>query len=291
MSLEKTYKHFYQFLVNCVNTCLSVLKVIFRSKFNVQLPKTNEEICIVLGNGPSVNDYLKNQAAFIQKHPLLCVNAFSHTDEYTRLKPSYYVMLDPVLWSDVNEFGKKTIDAIVQKTSWKLQLLLPQQARKATLIRELEKQNANVQIHFYNYTFFEGSSSVAHWFYKHNLAMPQSQNVLVAALFICINIRFKEIYITGADHTWLEQMHVNNDNQLCLKDIHFYEKEQQVSYRPFYTDLTKTSTFKMHEILATFGKMFYGYWQIQKYAFTRGTAIYNASETSFIDAFPRKKEK
>ncbi len=119
--------------------------------------------------------------------------------------------------------------------------------------------------------------------------MPQSQNVLVASLFAGINIGFKTIHIVGADHTWHENLHVNEYNQLCIKDEHFYDNGTAISYRPFYTNAKRTSTFTMYEIFTTLAKAFLGYTMIKKYADHRGTTIYNASEISFIDAFERKK--
>ena len=102
-------------------------------------------------------------------------------------------------------------------------------------------------------------------FYKRNLAMPQSQNVLVACLFIAINMRFKQIYLAGADHNWLESLFVNQDNQLCIKEFHFYtEKPNELKYQLFYKNHETKEMFSVKEILQTFSKVFEGYENIKK---------------------------
>jgi hypothetical protein len=289
-ALESGYKKTGNFVTKSVNSLISLAKVMVRSKFFLSFPQSPTESCILLGNGPSLNTSLQRHPDFFKKHSLVCVNNFSITKEYTELKPQYYVMLDPIYWmADPPEIFKETIKNLQEKTSWPLQLFIPQHARKTESINRLAKQNSNIRVCYFNYTVFKGFDFIGNWFYKKNLAMPQSQNVLVASLFLAINSGFKTIYLIGADHTWHEHLHVNDENVLCLKDEHFYDHEQKVTYRPFKKDPYTGETFKVHEIFVTWGKAFYGYWNLNEYAKHRNCTIYNASEVSFIDAFKRIK--
>ena len=289
MSLEKIYKKAGAFASDCLNSCISILKIIIQSRYNVKLPKAQQDTCIILGNGPSLAQSLVKHQDFLEKHSLMCVNGFALSAEYAVLKPAYYVLLDPVLWQDNNEHVKNMLDAIIRSTSWELHLLIPQKGKNSAALKRIEKQNSKIKIYYFNYTVFKGFSSLSHMLFARNMAMPQSQNVLVASLFLSINMHFKTTFILGADHTWHENLHVNESNQLCLKDVHFYDNGQKVNYRLFYKDASHSSTFSMHEILYTLSKVFYGYNVLKKYASYRGTSIYNASEISFIDVFERKK--
>ncbi len=290
MSAETTYKYMGEFIRQFTGSGISVLKVLAKSNFSVKLPEAKSNTCIILGNGPSLKTSIEKHPEFIAAHSLMCVNNFAVTDEYEKLKPGYYAMLDPVYWvKNPNQMVADCLENLRKKTTWKLQLLVPVHAKRSKAFRLLAQQNEHIEITYFNYTVFKGFENASHSFYKRNLAMPQSQNILVACLFLGINIGFKELYLLGADHTWHEQLHVNEKNEVCLKDFHFYEDEKQTNYRIFYKDLTQTDSFKMHELFHTFGKMFYGYHVIQKYAETRNCKIYNASEVSFIDAFERKK--
>jgi hypothetical protein len=289
MSLEKIYNKSRQWVNDFINTCISFLKVIVFSSFRVKLPRAEQKSCIILGNGPSLSISLLKHPDFFKKHALICVNGFAIAKEYTEFKPAYYVMLDPILWQDDHEGVKKILDAIIQSTTWNLNLLVPQKAKNSAALKRMEKTNANIRIHYFNYTVFKGFTNFAHIFYANNLAMPQSQNVLVASLFLSINMNFKTIFIVGADHTWHENLHVNEFNQLCVKDVHFYDNQSTVNYRLFYKDVQHTETFSMQEILHAFSKAFYGYEVLKKYAAYRQATVYNSSEVSFIDAFERKK--
>lgn len=289
MPIEKTYNRLGYFFNQCINTVISLLKIITRSRFGVQLPKANSDTCIVLGNGPSLQSSLEKHSAFLKKHSLLCVNSFSITEHYSELQPAYYVILDPGFWHGESDIIVNSIEAIRTKTTWKLNLLLPPFAKGSKRITELEKQNPNIHILYFNYTTFKGFPSIANFLYKKNLAIIQSQNVLVASIFLSINMNFKKTIVVGADHTWHQNLHLDDQNMLNIKDVHFYDDKEHVSYRPFKKGVHLDDTFKVHEIFETWSKAFYGYIALEEYATFKKCKVVNASEVTFIDAFERIK--
>lgn len=292
MSIEKIYKNVSGFISQCLNTCLSVIEVVVRSKFGVSFPKASEEACIVLGNGPSLKVSFQNYPDFFKKHSLICVNSFSVTEQYIQLRPKYYVMLDPGFWLGSGELVNNTINNIKIKTTWELNLFVPPAAKKSILFQQLLKENNNIKVVYFNYIVFKGFKSIAHLFYKKNLAMPQSQNVMVASVFLGINMGFEKIFLVGADHSWHEQLHVTEENILCVKQIHFYDNAEKATYTPFFKGVHRNEeVFTMDEILVLFSKAFYGYRVLNRYAKSRNCEIFNASEVSYIDAFKRIKLK
>ena len=289
MSAEQSYKRISGFLSEFGDSCISIIKVVIRSKILPRLPKAADSTCVILGNGPSLKKSLSDHKNFLFKKSLICVNAFSVSDQYDEFKPQYYVILDNSFWDSNGKVILDTVAALKEKTTWPVKLYLPIKASKYKRFEELAAANSNIKLHYYNYTVFKGFAGISHWFYTKNLAMPQSQNVLVASIFIAINSGFKEILIVGADHTWHENMHVNENNVLCLKDVHFYDNELKTTYIPFKKGMDLKETFKVHEIFATWAKTFYGYIALEKYSNYKKCKIYNASEVSFIDAFERKQ--
>ncbi|WP_304064062.1 6-hydroxymethylpterin diphosphokinase MptE-like protein [Pedobacter glucosidilyticus] len=286
--LEKIYKSFHWFFSNLINTFFSFCKIFLISGFNQKIHKTtSHHTCIILGNGPSLSNSLKEYQNHLTKYPLVCVNLFALTSEYEQLKPAYYVMHDPALWKTELPLPQKVFTAIKEKTNWPITLFFPYRARKSAFVQALNSEY--VKVVYYNYTIFKGFDAIAYYLFKRQLAMPQSQNVLVASLFLTINLKYKEIYFIGADHTWHENLIVNDENILCLKNVHFYSEGEQVSYKPFYKGLNTQETFKVSEIFENWTKVFRGYEHIKKYAKYCNTTIYNASHVSFIDAFERKK--
>lgn len=289
MSAESTFKNTSSFFSKCADTFLSFLKVLMLSRPGVKMPVAPSESCIVLGNGPSLKTSLQQHHGTFAKEQLVCVNNFSTLPEFTTLKPNYYVVLDFAFWLSDDQLILDTIEALKTKTTWELHLFVPRLAAKTKRFDELARANTHIHLHYFNYSVFKGFESICHHYYKRNLAMPQSQNVLVAAIFLAINSGFKKITVVGADHTWHEHLHLDQNNVLHFKNIHFFENEEKVEYKPFKKGLHLAETFKMHEVMHIFAKTFLGYDLVNKYAENRGAKIYNSSEVSFIDAFERKK--
>ncbi|MFD1629055.1 6-hydroxymethylpterin diphosphokinase MptE-like protein [Pseudopedobacter beijingensis] len=286
--LEQVYNTIDSFLTNVISSSVSIVKILLQSDFSHKknLPKGGKE-CIILGNGPSLADSLAEYASILRQYQLIAVNSFALTKEYELLKPDYYVMHDPGLWISENELSSKIYKAITEKTNWPLTLLFPVQAKKSNAIRDLESEK--VKIIFYNYTIFKGFKNLKHYFFKKNLAMPQSQNVLVACLFLALNMGTQTIYILGSDHTWHENISVNDQNILCVKDVHYYDEGVEINLRPFKKGLHLDETFKVSEIFEAWTKVFKGYETINEYAETLNAKVYNASKISFIDAFERRR--
>ena len=115
--------------------------------------------------------------------------------------------------------------------------------------------------------------------------MPPAQNVLVACLYLCLHMEYKKIMLLGADHSWHETLALDEQNRVCLRDRHFYDKG--VALRPFTMDGSSDKIFTMDALFFALGRMFAGYWQIAAYAKTLGVRIVNASSVTYIDAFPR----
>ena len=67
MSSEKTYKKLTTFLLQGVNTFLSVLKILIQSKLGNKLPKAKDKVCYVLANGPSLKKSLETHYEKISK--------------------------------------------------------------------------------------------------------------------------------------------------------------------------------------------------------------------------------
>jgi hypothetical protein len=120
--------------------------------------------------------------------------------------------------------------------------------------------------------------------YKSYLGGPPMKNVLIASIYLSINIGFKQINLLGSDHSWTSALIVNEMNQVCLADSHFYDKQsvKQKPLRHIYG-----SEYKMHEILRDFALMFEGYHVLNQYANYLGCRVYNKCQNSFIDAFER----
>ena len=282
--MEKRIMHIYLFVQRCLETLISFLKVAIKTKFiGLKFPQQTGT-CIVLANGPSLRNTFESHMDLLKKHTLFCVNGFSLTPEYELLKPGNYVLLDTSFWLAKDHDGVNAmINSIISKTDWEMNLYLPFAARVSERLRTLPQKKPNINIVYFNYVVFKGFTRISHYFFAKNWAMPQSQNVVISALFHAINAGFQEVYMAGADHDWHKNVTITSENELLLTDTHFYEKKDLILYK------TGTKTpLTMSELLESLIKAFTGYYIIQKYALRKGCIIYNANPNSFVDAFKRK---
>ncbi|MDN5199974.1 hypothetical protein QQ008_01345 [Fulvivirgaceae bacterium BMA10] len=290
------------FLENLFLSGFSLLKVILLSKFRLKLPDSNLHDCLILGNGPSLNGFLKDHASFVENKVLFCVNFFARTDLYPQLKPTNYIITSPEYFQgEEKETWKndriRTFKTIVEKTDWKLNLIVPALARKQKEWQKIIRKNSNITIYYFNNTPIEGFESINNLFFSLKLGSPRPHNVLIPSILIALNMRFKKIYLTGTDHSWTKDLFVTEDNEVLLSQKHFYDHQNKEKDeiekntdkpQPMYKG-GSTEKRKIHEVLIKFVYSFRSYWQIKSYAEHLGIEIYNLTLDSFIDAFPKKR--
>ena len=88
------------------------------------------------------------------------------------------------------------------------------------------------------------------------------------------------------EHSWTKLLTVNDDNDVCLYNPHFFDKND-VEVRTFKEIHHATSGWRMHEVLMAYAMMFESYWVLRDYADYLHVDIINKTEGSFIDAFRR----
>jgi hypothetical protein len=283
----------YPWVKKCFTTIDHVIHVLLYSKFNPTLKKVKVDStrkCYILGNGPSLKDNLKNNLDFLSSCSLIVVNDMSQSEYFEILKPEFYVLADPGYWDshiheELKDSSNKVLKAILEKTSWPMNLIIPWEAYKNENCRNSFVSNKNITLVYYNSTAFNCYEFLNRFVYKHYLGMPKPQNVLIPCIYMSINFGFKEINLLGVDHSWIQFLYTNDENKVCLTDSHFYDKEKSppVPIRTGYGDF-----YKMHQILTYFSLMFEGYHVMKRYADFREVKIFNRTVNSFIDAFDRK---
>jgi hypothetical protein len=282
-----------QWLKGCCDTTFSALLIgAFSRKVDFRLALATHTEVVLLGNGPSLTGDLELNPRLGAGRDLMCVNNFVFSEDFVRLKPSYYAVMDPFYWASeapasVLVERERFFECLKSRTAWPMNLLLPLECR----FSEIWKQenlcaNTRIKVRFFNRTPVSGFKWFRNLAYAHDLGMPWSQNVLVGSAFLCVGLGFKRIYVLGADHSWHEEICVGKDNVLYLKQKHCYDAEEDVPLEPVYKPNTNEA-FKMHELFAAWSRVFLGHLQVAEYARERGVEILNASSKTYIDAFER----
>jgi hypothetical protein len=287
LKIQKFFEALYQSLV-------SVLRVLLRLRFSSGFKhiKAPANEIFILGNGPSLRPDLDQYGPKISNCNSMGVNMFVLSDEFVKIKPKYYVILDinffveKVILQRVKEAREKMLDAFRDKLNWEIVLFIPVEGKNSLLKSQLSEANLPIKFIFFNRTVIYGLKSISHFMYSRGWGMPPPQNVLIGALMTAIQTGFKNIYIIGADHSWHEDIHVDTANGLELTDRHFYnpkgnriarldgETLKRLKISDLFTDLART--FRSHEML-------------QEYARSKDIEIINASSISYIDAYKKIK--
>lgn len=291
--IEAGFNSLNQFLSDFFASLVSLLKVAVRGRFATRLPARQLPVCSVLGNGPSLNQSLAEQVDAIKQTEIVCVNNFAHADAFGKLRPHNYVISDPnyFLFSEQTTDRpdiRQTLSVFLNGVDWPMTLYVPHFARNSYLLRTIEQGNASISIVYFNYTVVRGFRWLVYRLYASGLGMPQAQTVIIAALTLMINRKFDQIYLYGADTSWHEEIRLNDQNQLLIKQVHFYDTPKDLTHQPVYSDAQRQRTFSMASQFLSLHKVFQGYEVLRDYADYRLVKILNASAKSYIDAFERK---
>jgi len=290
--VEAGFNHISQVLSDLFASLVSLLKVAIRGRHATRLPDRQLPTCSVLGNGPSLNESLVDQFDFIRQTEIVCVNNFAHAEVFLRLRPQDYVISDPNYFvfteqtTDRDDI-RKTLSIFQEQVTWPMFLYVPHFAKGSYLLNVIEQSNPQIKVVYFNYTVVRGFQRLTYWLYSKGLGMPQAQTVIIAALTLMINRKFDTIYLFGADTSWHEQIRLNDQNQLLIKQIHFYDTPKDLTHQPVYSDAQRQRTFSMASQFLSLHKVFRGYEVLRNYADYRGVQLINASAKSYIDAFER----
>lgn len=235
---------------------------------------------VVLGNGPSLAKNLEEDADWLRRADTLAVNFFANTPQFRKLRPKYYVLADPHFFdkADTDPNVRKLIDSL-NSIDFPMTLYIPAKSAK----KERLFTNPNLTVGRFSFTAVEGYRWFENAAFSGQWGMPRPRNVLIPSLMIGIWLGYRQIYILGADHSWLQTLRVDSENHVVSVQPHFYkEDDKEVQrIRQVYVQ------HPLHEVLESMMIAFRSYHAINRYAGLAGAAILNATPDSMIDAFPR----
>lgn len=239
---------------------------------------------VILGNGPSLKESIASHADSLRRLPSMAVNFAANAPEYESLRPDFYILADPHFFNSLDDVNvARLIESLSTKTSWPMRLFVPRQMKGK--VSASITGNPNIRVETFNLVGAEGYQFLEHWLYNGGWAMPRPRNVLIPAIMVGILMGFKEIYLAGADHSWLKTLSVNDRNEVVSVQPHFYKEDEKEKARV----ATEYLNYPLHSILQSFYVAFKSYHAIRRFADSRNVKIYNSTPGSFIDAFDRRQ--
>lgn len=288
-TLKSQAKEIIKEIKEILQIIMSISCVIVFSKFKKpKMLDSLKELAIVLGNGPSLAQDMKEieLLATRREADIWAVNNFAKSPEYLTIKPRFYVLADPNYWThstspQATASRDSLFDSINTSTEWTLYLYVPFEAQKSAIEEKIK--NNKVKIIYYNRTPVSGVRKIRNMIYDSGLGMPPAYNVLIAAIYLTINLGYKEVAIFGADHSWHEELKTDHNNDLIVTQHHFYDKKAT----PDKIYKEHNIPFRISEIFSRWGLVFLQYEILREYAEKKKSLIYNHSSKSYIDAFDR----
>jgi len=283
------------FIEGLFSNIISIFSVLMQSSFfcndikKIKISKSKE--AVVIGNGPSLKDTFKESIGFFSGKTNICVNDFALSEYFSVIKPDLYIPFDAAYWkknisASLRVTNEEVFQMLKDRVSWPMTMIMPLSAKEWSWFKQLPQLNKNIKICYVNWTKVDCSRILRNFLYSKNLAMPQCANVLINAIFLAVNIGYKKIFLTGADHSWHEDVFVDQDNVVYRKSLYCYS-DGKTSLKPVFKDLEETQVYKMHELFHLNSLTFKGHQEMEEYSRSAGAKVYNISNKSYIDAYER----
>lgn len=266
---------------------LSIVKIVLQSRLRTKLPASfgNKDELLILANGPSLNKTIEDSSSFVQGKTLLAVNFFVLSPLYEQLKPELYLIADPLFWI-VPEKREKLFRTMADKTTWNISLFIPVKASRNKYWQSMIAANPHIKIYMYNTTPIEGFQGLCNYIFKKGWGVPRPHNVLIPSIAIGLRLPFHTIYLAGADHSWLPEITVTDNNEVLMHQKHFYDTNTSKAEMVLKENL---ETQRLYHILHHMSVAFRSYFVLKDYTAYLKKEVINITPGSYIDAFKRMK--
>lgn len=275
------------FLGDIGQTVVSLLRLLVLSRAGVArqsrkyVSLKGSKDCCVLGNGPSLKDDFEAGRVGTEGNDVFCVNMFCISPLFKEIKPRFYFLVDGTYFAPANERGRQLVadlTAALNSVDWDMFLVVYSSAVSGgALLSNLN--NSHIKVLRMNSTEVNGFRAFRHWAYRRGLGMPRCQTVINFALGAAVNMRYENVYLYGADHTWTRDLFVDDDNVVCYGDRHVYKKDLTV--------IKKEGNFA--HLLDAFSNMFKSHYLMEEYSKSMGVKIWNCASDTYLDAYERMK--
>lgn len=242
-------------------------------------PRT--EPLVIMANGPSLRQAIESSSDKLLAATTMAVNFAANAPEFTRLKPNFYILADPHFFSANPDANLDALRRNLAEVDWPMTLFVP--VCQVKNLPDAVTSNPSITVNTYNFVGVEGWKWLERFSYDRGLGMPRPRNVLVPAIACGILAGFKEIYILGADHSWIKNLEVDRENRVISVQPHFYKESDKEQKR---VDSVYAGV-RLHQVIGSFAVALKSYHDLQRWAEAEGIRIFNSTPGSLIDAFPR----
>ncbi len=277
-----------KFIKNSFYSIIFLIKLMSHGHFRNLIKKESLSTIAVLANGPSLKDVISkiSTSEEFKNVDYIVLNFFAFDNIFFSIKPKYYCFADPMFFHENHRIKdvKKLFSILENKVDWNLSIFIPSSLyNKFTSFSKLNNKNIKI-VKISNLTY-KGFPCVRNILYRRGLAAPPFATVANLAIFVALNKGYKNINLYGVDHTFFDSLCVNDKNQLCNRDIHFYNNDFAVLKPILRND--NDEPWKISEYLMGISLMFESHDLLFEYSQYLGSNILNCTKNSMIDSYKR----
>lgn len=106
----------------------SMAKMLLLSRCTRPWPRREDargDAIIVMGNGPSLAQTIAEHGETLTSMPTMAVNFAAIAPEFTRLRPGYYIMVDPLFFAPSANPNMQRLRRALADVDWDMVLIVP----------------------------------------------------------------------------------------------------------------------------------------------------------------------
>jgi len=290
MTLVGFLNKIVQYLEMAAGLIFLLIKIcVARSFFNPIKKKYNGTVA-VLGNGPSIKEALplfENSEEF-KNIDFIAMNFFALDEVFFKIKPKHYCFMDPQFFKEnVKRYDivkiRKLFAAMQDRIDWELNLYIIDYQDGNDFLKFSQITNKSIRIKKIKYVPYIGPTFIYRNFYPKG-AMFSGSNVSLLAILVAINSGYSNVMLYGVDHTFFDFV-VDENNQICRKNIHFYDKGTSIIPEPLVNP--DGTTRKVSAMLSIFSEAFKSHDILSNLADSLNVNIINCTKHSLINSYKR----
>lgn len=251
--------------------------------------RRNHKRCFIIGNGPSLNDLnlkkIKNADIFV-------CNYFCFSKASKQIEPTYYTLTDGAFFDPSESYNheSKNIKQIIKKNKFILSKILKNNSKKTKFLipirfkKNLKSLNVipHSRINYFNELPYP-IEEVLPAEIDNKFGVPFSLNVLISNLNLAISLRYKEIYLIGADQDhYLSEKYTFNLRSRKFPLQKYFVKHKKNKFQLIDANKNILGFWSMY-------RTFKAFQNISIYAKKKNITIINCSTRGILDTFEYKK--
>ena len=288
--INKPIESICSFISDSINFILFILDLIRYSAYRNPISKDCKGTIAVLANGPSLKDTIiriEKDDEF-KNVDYIVLNYFAHENIFTKIKPKYYCFADPMFFIKTHREAeaKELFRILKDKVNWSMHIFVPNNLKNHFIKFSGLKDSQYIKIIGVNNIQYKGFKSLKNYFFKKGLAIPEISTVAILAIYASLNKGYEKLNLYGVDHSFFDGLCVNENNQVCNVEKHFYDNKKSILKPIIRND--NNEIWKISQYLQSITNMFSSHDILALYADYLGVEIVNCTHNSMIDSYKRK---